>query len=223
MTAAELPPACAALHLVADELALGLLEGPARADAVAHVDSCADCRHHVHELARLVDDLLVAGPEAEPSPGFEGRVLAELTPPHHGRRGRRGRTLALAAAVIVALLLAGGLGVRARMNTDAEFVRAAAMVTPTGSRVGRVDVATNPDTVLIALPAWDDAPSEQEANEYHLRVTLRDGQSQDLGPFALKPGKDMWSTRLGVDAQRVTSVAVVDEHGGTMCIGTFAA
>ncbi len=266
MTAADQPPPCAALHLVAEELALGLLEGPARADAVAHVDACAACRHHVDGLARLIDDLLVAVPEAEPSPGFEGRVLEALAAPaatgpgstgtptpvvgvdasdgtvtgatvHNldahprpgapsrgaARRAHRGRTIGIAAAVIIALVLAGGLGVRARATSDAEFVRAAAMVTPAGSRVGRVDVATNPDTVLIALPAWDDASAEPEPSEYRLRITLRDGQSQELGPFALKPGKDMWSTHLGVDAQRVTSVAVLDEHGGTMCTGTFGA
>ena len=86
------------------ELALGLLDGPALAHALNHVDVCERCRYELDELIRTTDGLLAVGPQAEPPAGFETAVLARLV----ARRRRLVATRWLAAAAAALLLVVGG-------------------------------------------------------------------------------------------------------------------
>lgn len=70
---------CEDFARIAPELALGLLSGPERAAALEHLQNCAACRVQVDELSQTVDELLTAGPRAEPPAGFEGAVLDRFT------------------------------------------------------------------------------------------------------------------------------------------------
>jgi anti-sigma-K factor RskA len=63
---------------VAAELALGVLTGPERADALAHLERCGACRETVRQLTMTGEQLLELLPAAEPPAGFESRVLARL-------------------------------------------------------------------------------------------------------------------------------------------------
>jgi len=78
---------------VAAELALGVLTGRERAMAVAHLDSCDTCREDVRQLMATGEQLLELLPAAEPSAGFETRVLERLgmpvPPPEPVRPGQR--------------------------------------------------------------------------------------------------------------------------------------
>jgi hypothetical protein len=69
---------CAELADVAAELALGVLTGRERAIAVAHLDTCDDCREHVRQLMATSEQLHELLPPAEPPAGFETRVLERL-------------------------------------------------------------------------------------------------------------------------------------------------
>lgn len=69
---------CAMLADVAAELALGVLTGRERADAIEHLDRCETCREDVRKLMATGDELLGLLPPAEPRPGFETRVLDRL-------------------------------------------------------------------------------------------------------------------------------------------------
>jgi hypothetical protein len=69
---------CAELGKVAAELALGVLTGRERADAVAHLAGCDACREDVRQLIETHDGLVGLLPQAEPPAGFETRVLARL-------------------------------------------------------------------------------------------------------------------------------------------------
>jgi hypothetical protein len=69
---------CAGLADVAAELALGVLTGRERAMAVAHLDNCDTCREDVRQLMATGEQLLELLPSAEPSAGFETRVLERL-------------------------------------------------------------------------------------------------------------------------------------------------
>jgi hypothetical protein len=69
---------CAELADVAAELALGVLTGRERADAIAHLDACDACREHVRQLMGTGERLRELLPAAEPPAGFETRVLARL-------------------------------------------------------------------------------------------------------------------------------------------------
>src|SRR5215469_2616305 len=69
---------CAELANVAAELALGVLTGRERAEAVAHLDRCEDCREDVRQLMATGEGLLALLPEREPPVGFEMRVLDRM-------------------------------------------------------------------------------------------------------------------------------------------------
>jgi hypothetical protein len=63
---------------VAAELALGVLTGRDRADAIAHLDKCDGCREDVRQLMATGEQLLELLPTAEPPAGFETRVLERI-------------------------------------------------------------------------------------------------------------------------------------------------
>jgi hypothetical protein len=69
---------CAGLAEVAAELALGVLTGRERAQAIAHLDRCDGCREDVRQLMATGDGLLTLLPESEPPAGFETRVLERM-------------------------------------------------------------------------------------------------------------------------------------------------
>jgi hypothetical protein len=69
---------CAGLAGVATELALGVLTGRERAEAVAHLDRCDACREDVRQLMATSEGLLTLLPAREPPVGFETRVLERL-------------------------------------------------------------------------------------------------------------------------------------------------
>jgi anti-sigma-K factor RskA len=69
---------CAMLADVAAELALGVLTGRERADAIEHLDRCEGCRENVRKLTATGEELLGLLPPAEPPAGFETRVLDRL-------------------------------------------------------------------------------------------------------------------------------------------------
>jgi hypothetical protein len=63
---------------VAAELALGVLIGRERADALAHLERCDACRETVRQLTMTGEQLLGLVPAVEPPAGFESRALARL-------------------------------------------------------------------------------------------------------------------------------------------------
>ncbi|HEY8527491.1 MAG TPA: zf-HC2 domain-containing protein [Acidimicrobiales bacterium] len=69
---------CAEVREAAPDLALGLVTGRERAAYLDHLERCGPCRADVSALAVTADDVLLAGPRAEPPPGFRGRVLERL-------------------------------------------------------------------------------------------------------------------------------------------------
>src|SRR5579863_3541225 len=106
---------CAEFHDSAAELALGVLTGRERAEALAHLDHCEACREHVRQLTMTGEQMLSLLPTAEPPAGFESRVMDRLglatpvsQPLRHRRRrptwGHVPRRMLAAAAVVVAVL-----------------------------------------------------------------------------------------------------------------------
>src|SRR5438874_2410749 len=91
---------CADVRELAPELALGIVGGPERAEALQHASECGPCRALVGELAEAADALTLLAAEAEPPPGFEERVLAALKAPQ--RRSRRRAAVMVAAAAAAA-------------------------------------------------------------------------------------------------------------------------
>jgi hypothetical protein len=69
---------CGEFDDVAAELALGVLTGRERADAVAHMEHCDACRETIRQLSITGEELVGLLPHVEPPPGFEVRVLARI-------------------------------------------------------------------------------------------------------------------------------------------------
>jgi hypothetical protein len=59
-------------------LALGILNGRDRAQALAHIESCRWCDDELNSLAIVADRLLDLAPQPEPPPGFEVALLERL-------------------------------------------------------------------------------------------------------------------------------------------------
>jgi hypothetical protein len=72
---------CDELRSMAAEVALGILSGAERADALGHMEHCVGCRVLVEGLAQTGDALLLLAPEAEPPMGFESGVVARVAGP----------------------------------------------------------------------------------------------------------------------------------------------
>jgi hypothetical protein len=118
---------CGEFSDMAAELALGVLTGRERADALAHLERCEACRETVRQLAVTGEGLVQLLPAVEPPPGFETQVMARIgiatgVPadsrrtcrlwPRFGRaRAQVGRPrLMFAAAAAVLAIVAAGLG-----------------------------------------------------------------------------------------------------------------
>jgi hypothetical protein len=130
---------CGEFSDIAPELALGVLTGRERADALTHLERCDTCRETLRQLAMTGEELVELLPSVEPPPGFETLVLARigiapgtpsrgcarrlpslsrlLTPsrrslnPRQSRRPRRLLAVAAAALAVIAAGL-GGWGLR---------------------------------------------------------------------------------------------------------------
>jgi hypothetical protein len=102
---------CDRTRELAAELALGILDGEQRAQALRHLAECPECQRAVEELTAVADELLMLAPEREPPAGFESRVLARLRPAPAAARPtrRRRRMLAPLAAAAAAAAIAAAV------------------------------------------------------------------------------------------------------------------
>ena len=219
---------CTEVVELAPELAVGNLCGEERAAAIAHLGTCTSCQRVVSSLTAVTDKLLLLTPRVEPPAGFEQRVLdalpSELATRRRRRRLRRHWAPVAAAALLLSFLAGGFLADIG--GPAARVVAAAEMRAATGEIVGRLVVHDgDPDSLHVTLPGWAEqieryGPSD---TSYGLRIESRDGQIA-TGPVDLS-GDATWTTSLDIDADAITTVAVVDSDGYVWCsadIGTDA-
>ncbi|MFI1074521.1 hypothetical protein [Streptomyces puniciscabiei] len=229
-------PNCDKLREIGAELALGVLPGRERAEAVAHLDRCADCREYVRRLTLVGDRLIGLLPDREPPAGFENRVarrLAELAPaPAAGRasrnlRGRARRARLRLAAVATALTLAVGFAGWAIGTAVEEVVASTAPATEsepmlvgdmtsatTGGKVGEVYVHP-------AVPGWVfvSVDSAGPRGSYTGKVTCllehSDGTTVRVGDFPLTAGHGEWGVAASGDLSTLSG-ARLTTPGGTV-------
>jgi len=214
---------CSDVTLIAPDLALGMLSGDERAEALEHLDSCRQCRDVVDKLSTSVDAVSLLAPYADPAPGFEERVLGRIELEYR-RRSKHSRLWLVAAAtavvVVGALFTAGALWLRDGSSNDQ--IASYTMRTPNGRNVGEAYLHRgDPAWVFVDVPGWTsgDAPN---GGEYSLRVTTNDGKSIALpGNFA--SGQGGWGTRVDVDSNDVRELALVDASGRVWCVATVPA
>ncbi|MBN9103033.1 MAG: hypothetical protein J0I49_33800 [Pseudonocardia sp.] len=212
---------CAAVRSHSAELALGLVTGRERAQALAHLDECPQCRNEVEGLSRVQDALRLLVPAHDPAVGFENRVLAALPRPRHHRW-----TTVLAAAAAVAAVVAGGWVADSVVSPRPVPVAAApaapalrvADVVAAGRDVGQVFTHPGP-------PAWLymylDLGSTRIGGPVTCRVVRADGTRAVVGTFTLaRTGDAYWGGPAGTTD--VTAVEVTDSSGAVLATAHLA-
>jgi hypothetical protein len=226
---------CPQLREVAPDIALGLLTGEERADALAHLERCEACRAEIASLAGAADELLLAAPEASPPAGFDSRVLARLAAeradgeglpaipaaPSAGlrRRGRRRVVAAALAAAATVLLVVGGLVVGAARDDPAEVT--AEMRLGSGLVVGEATATGDPVIITVDVPDWGrmvDRWGDSTGPGYWVSVELDDG-STTLEPVLT--GGFTWTVPVDAEVEDLVAVSVLDDEGRVWCTGRF--
>jgi hypothetical protein len=214
-------PECTEAREVGPDLALGLLDGEARAEALDHVHRCPSCQAVVAEFAGVGDLLVQLAPEADPPAGFERRVLDAM---RRDRRSRRRWVTAVAAVAAAAAI--GAIAVVRIVDADrpaeqaaAPELRSAPMKDANGLRVGRVVATTGRPTgaavtVDYAVPDGD----------YGLVVQSTAHSGDAVGTMSVRDGHGTWTgpVEVGVgDAAGEARIEMIDQQGNVVCSATF--
>src|SRR5262245_23965319 len=216
---------CTQVHEVAPELALGVLGGAERAEAVEHLTNCSRCQTYVAELTEAADVLPLMVAEREPPPGFESRVLASL---HTERRRSRRRWFLTVAAVAAAATIVSITLVRvidARHETKsaapppaatAPAGMAAARMTSTadGSPAGWVYVS-NGRTIALAIAYG------VESGHYDIQVQPAGSAAVTIGAVDVHDYRGSWMGSSPVAIGEGDTVSLVSATGSAVCHGTL--
>lgn len=210
---------CADVRDVAAEFAFGILDGEARADVVAHLDSCAGCRTVVTELAETADSVVLLAPEAEPLAGFERRVMTAIG---GGARRHRARVVKLVAAVAAAAAVLSVVTVRI-IDGSRDVAPTAAPVSSTvpmigggGHMVGQVQVVDAGDAASLTVTV-DYALAD---GDYRLVLEPKGGHRQPLGAIEVIDGHGSWAGQTRI-SEESTDLVLLDSAGRAMCSATL--
>jgi anti-sigma-K factor RskA len=216
---------CAAQQEDLSELALGVLTGRERAQALAHVESCPRCAEELEQLSRAADAVVQVAPEVEPPLGFETRLfermgIADVRP----RRRVRPRWVAgaLAAAAAVAALVVGLTLAQSSPTAPTQSAQAGRNVVTAdliehGTVVGRVATHDGPHP-WVSMMLFDSAAR----GRVNCVVVTSDGARHQLGWFnASDDGYGAWIAPLSVKPQDVRSAEVVSPSGTVIATATL--
>ncbi|MEV6295084.1 hypothetical protein AB0M41_32725 [Streptomyces sp. NPDC051896] len=232
---------CDKLREIGAELALGVLPARERAEAVAHLDRCADCREYVRRLTLVGDRLIGLLPDAEPPAGFEARVARRLAEQASGPEAPRGasgraprnlrgrarrarlRLAAVATALTVAVGFAGwGIGTAVETviastapATESEPVLLGDMTSATnGGKVGEVYVhPESPGWVFVSVDSA--GPRGVYTGKVTCLLEHADGTTVRVGDFLLSGGRGEWGVGAPGDLSTLSG-ARLTTPGGTV-------
>ena len=217
---------CQQCHELAPELALDVLPGRERAEALAHLDGCAGCRETVSALTATADRLVELLPGAEPSAGFEQRVMTALAPPP--RRARRWWVAAAAAGLAIVLVIGGWMLGRAshdlpQPETDPQAgVRAVmfAPLTTENRQIGEAYVYPGqPSWVYLALDIDND--TDVPSSTVRCELVHRDGSTVAVGTVPIAKGYRGWGGPAAVDRETLATARLINSDGHTVATAHF--
>jgi hypothetical protein len=211
---------------VAAELALGVLTGRERAEAVAHLDQCDTCREHVRQLSLTGEEMLGLLPSREPPEGFESRVMGRLgVARKRPNWSRRMLTMAAVALAVVACGI-GGWGLRGAMapssratSTAQEPLREAALLTAAHQTVGKI-------YIYDGSPHWlymDVDTHARSSDTVICQLVARGGHIITIGSFRLDGGYGAWGSPDPVAAGNVTGARLTSMDGTILAAASFKA
>jgi hypothetical protein len=218
---------------LAPEIALGIVDGEERAEALRHLSTCAECRRAVDDLADVADELLILAPVQEPPPGFESRV-AEGLGLRRQPRGRRRRLSvrwlaprlgsALAAAAVTAAVLVvvyhddHETAQRYRetlAQAGGRYFQAEPLTDRSGSRGGvAFGYEGSPSWVLVTV----DASHRDEVTRGEL--VTRDGRTIPLPRLELDRNGS-WGGAIPVNLYKVASIRLLGNAPGQTLEASF--
>ena len=208
---------CAEVRQLAPELALGVLGGAERAEAVLHVNGCVRCQARVAEYAEVADALPILAPEREPPAGFEARTLTRLAAPR--RRSRRRLAVAVAAAAVAAAAILSITVVRvveSRTDSGGSEPVAVAMVDASGSRSAGWAYVTDGRSVAVSV---DYGIGD---GEYTVRADPAVGEPADLGAMTVTGGRGSFTGHSTEALSPGSTISLVDSRGVQTCHGTVS-
>jgi hypothetical protein len=230
---------CAGFADVAAELALGVLTGRERAEALAHLDRCAACQESVRQLTVTGEELLRLLPAGEPPSGFETRVLELLGPvtqglgnrvslgggrrglgrePGDGRPGLGRRMLAAAAVTLgVAVAALGGWGLGAAGSSAAgSSVSSAVLLSAGRQTVGTVFFYGESEQWLSMS-----VDLRSRTGTVICQLVSRGGSVVTLGSFGLDAGYGTWASPGPVSHGQFTGARLVSTGGIILATARF--
>ena len=195
------------------EHTLGILDGRARAELLAHVEGCEECTAEMAELTATVDALLHVPAGAEPPVGFESRVIERIRASHPAVNGRRRASPAWLSAAAAVVVLAFGVG------WTLDHVTTSSPVQVVGTMEQRSLQAAGHDVGLVyaytGQPSWMfvtvNAPTAPDL--VRCVVITKSGQRDFVGTFTLVGGKGDWGTPLPVSISSVRSIELTTASG----------
>jgi hypothetical protein len=212
------PIGCPEVRELAPEIALGIVSGSQRAEALQHASECGPCRVLVGDLAEAADALPLLAAEAEPPPGFEQRVLSAIKAPRWRNRRRVVAAVAVAAAAAMIVSIVGVRIVESRDDTTtpaaaASTVRSVEMHGANGLHVGNVFV-TNGKPATVVVNVNYAVASGTYGIEYRGGTT-----SKRLGDIHVRDGQGSWGSVASLPIDGRGSVVLVDDVGNVVCEG----
>jgi hypothetical protein len=239
---------CREFSDAAAELALGVLTGRERAQALAHLDHCASCREEVRQLTATSEGLLGLLPSVEPPAGFEARVMDRLglaapapSPASQaswisrmsplGRKparraaagqarpaGRTRRALAL-AAVTLAVVAAGLGGWGLRPGTPAP----AGAPLSSATLLSASHQAAGKVFLYRGSSRWLYMSVNMPAGNGTVicQVESRDGHVTTVGSFQLTDGRGYWGSPVPATQGSLTGARLVGPGGTVLASASF--
>ena len=237
---------CAGFADARAELALGVLTGRERAEALAHLGHCAACQENVRQLMMKGEQLVQLLPAKEPPPGFDTRVMERLrivalspgpgqasrmSPTGERRRSGREagedkprkprgprRVLAAAAVALVAAVSAlGGWSLDAApSSTASSSLSSASLVSASHQTVGTIFFYGGSEQWLSMS-----VNLRSGTGSVTCQVVSPDGRVMTLGSFWLDAGYGTWASPGPASHAQFTSVRLVRTDGTVLATASF--
>jgi Putative zinc-finger len=214
---------CERARELAPELALGIADGEERAEALEHLSRCPECRRYLEELSVSADELLLLAPAHEPPSGFEGRVLAQITP----RRswGWRRVLVPAAAAAVAATVAAAGVWFATDSDREladrygetlatanGEYFAAAPLEAAGGRRIGTVfGYEGDPSWCVVVVGSEKGAPVR--SGTYEMQLVTEDGTRLPWGSLEVSGGTGSAGHAMELDYHELAEVRLLDSGG----------
>jgi hypothetical protein len=222
---------CTEVRDVAPELALGVLGGADRAEALLHIDRCPACRAHVGELSEAADALTLLAPEAEPPAGFEDRVLHAMA----AQRSRGWRRMSpsrwLVAAAILCVVAAGSTigSIAAVRVIDGPHAEYAQQIHKIGgksfraaSMVGAGNKMSGQAFAYSGKPSWVFVSIDYAVPTGTYEVVLDDANgTHRLGEMHVIGGQGTWGGAAPGSIANVQRIRLVDHNDQLQCEARF--